>query len=81
MSIKQLPHHRLRGGRRQHHPHQAIQTATDAAAGVSRVIVPPGKYLTGGIELKGNIIFELQGRAKLPGTEPLEAYATHEGAD
>jgi len=50
---------------------EAIQAAIDAAADVGdgRVIVPPGKYLTGGIELKDNIIFELQGRAKLLGTE------------
>ncbi|MCR9099218.1 MAG: glycosyl hydrolase family 28 protein [bacterium] len=62
---------------------QAIQAAIDAAAevGGGRVIIPPGKYLTGGIELRDNIIFELQGGATLLGTNQLEAYATHEGTD
>lgn len=62
---------------------QAIQSAIDAAAeaGGGRVIVPPGKYLTGGIELRDNIIFELQGGATLLGTDQLDAYATHEGTD
>ncbi|MEQ8705738.1 MAG: glycosyl hydrolase family 28 protein [Phaeodactylibacter sp.] len=62
---------------------QAIQAAIDAAAeaGGGRVIVPPGKYLTGGIELRDNIIFELQGGATLLGTDQLNAYATHEGTD
>lgn len=62
---------------------QAIQAAIDAAAaaGGGRVIVPAGKYLTGGIELRDNLIFELQGGAVLLGTDQLEAYATHEGTD
>lgn len=39
---------------------KAIQLAIDAAAAVGggRVIIPPGKYLTGGIELRDNIILE-----------------------
>ena len=62
---------------------QAIQAAIDAAAeaGGGRVIIPPGKYLTGGIELSDNIIFELQGGATLLGTDQLDAYATHKGTD
>jgi hypothetical protein len=55
---------------------QAIQAAIDAAAevGGGRVIIPPGKYLTGGIELRDNIIFELQGGATLLGTESYADY-------
>ena len=39
---------------------KAIQSAIDAAAAIGggRVIIPPGKYLTGGIELRDNIILE-----------------------
>jgi polygalacturonase len=61
----------------------AIQSAIDdaAEAGGGRVIVPAGKYLTGGIEMRDNIIFELQGGATLLGTNQLEAYAAHEGFD
>lgn len=62
---------------------KAIQSAIDAAAAVGggRVIIPPGKYLTGGIELRDNIILELQGGATLLGTDQLDAYATHKGSD
>lgn len=62
---------------------QSIQKAIDAAAEAEggRVIVPPGQYLTGGIELRDNIVFELQGGATLLGTDQLDAYATHEGTD
>ena len=40
---------------------EAIQAAIDAAAeeGGGKVIVPPGKYITGSIALKSNIVFEV----------------------
>jgi len=62
---------------------EAIQKAIDGAykAGGGRVIVPPGKYLTGGIEIKDNVTFYVDAGAILLGSKDLSSYATHDGYD
>ncbi len=62
---------------------EAMQAAIDEAykAGGGRVVVPPGNYLTGGIELKENVTFYIDGGATILGSKELSSYATHEGFD
>lgn len=57
---------------------EAIQKAIDEAynAGGGRVIVLPGKYLTGGIQIKDNVIFYVNAGAIIIGNKYLSSYAT-----
>lgn len=58
-----------------------IQKAIDAAfqAGGGEVIVPPGKYLIGTVELKNNVTFKIEAGAVLLGSEKLSDYTEHDG--
>jgi polygalacturonase len=58
-----------------------IQMAVDtcAKAGGSRVVVPPGKYLTGPIFLKSNLEFEVLSGATLLGSTNFDDYPTMQG--
>ena len=60
---------------------EAIQKAIDAAckAGGGRVVVPPGKYLTGGVEIKDNVTFYVAAGATILGSKDLGNYAAHDG--
>ncbi len=60
---------------------EAIQKAIDAAYknGGGTVVVPPGKYLTGGIEMKDNVTLKLNAGAVLFGSKNLNAYTAHNG--
>ncbi len=62
---------------------RAIQAAIDTAfaVGGGRVIIPPGRYLSGSIVLKSNITFELQAGATLIGSGQLEDYQQNPGFD
>src|SRR4051812_7356127 len=48
--------------------------ACAAAAGGGRVIVPPGRYLTGTVRLRSHVTLVLEGGAELLGTRDLGAY-------
>src|SRR5688500_651372 len=54
----------------------ALNKAVDAcaAAGGGRVLVPPGKYLTGTVRLRSNVTLELQAGAEIVGTLDLDHY-------
>lgn len=55
----------------------SINQAIDAcaASGGGRVLVPPGRYLTGTIHLKSNVAMELAAGATIVGTSELDRYA------
>ena len=55
---------------------EAIQKAIDACAtdGGGRVVLPPGKYLSGTVHLKSNVTFFLEAGARLVGTAKLDEY-------
>jgi polygalacturonase len=59
----------------------AIQAAIDAAhaAGGGVAYLPPGRYLSGGIELKTNVTLHLEAGATLLGSTNLSDYPPHEG--
>lgn len=54
----------------------AIQKAIDACAtaGGGRVVMPPGKYLSGTVHLKSNVTLFLEAGARLMGTTKLDEY-------
>ena len=54
----------------------AIQKAIDACdkAGGGQVVIPPGKYLSGTLNLKSNVTLFLQAGARLVGTAKLDEY-------
>ena len=58
-----------------------IQAAIDEAAkkGGGTVVIPPGDYMTGGIEVKSNITLNIMGGATLWGTKDLNEYSEIEG--
>jgi hypothetical protein len=60
---------------------KAIQNAIDVAAeaGGGIVIVPPGKYITGSIELRDNIELRVMAGAMLLGSGKIEDYTIQEG--
>ena len=60
---------------------QMIQKAVDAAflAGGGEVVVPPGEYLSGTIELKDNVTFHVEAGAVILGAEKLADYTEHPG--
>lgn len=60
---------------------QAIQAAIDAAhaAGGGTAYLPPGTYLSGGIELKSRVTLRLEAGATLLGSTDLADYPPHEG--
>ena len=45
-----------------------------AAVGGGRVLIPPGKYLTGTVHLKSNVTILLDAGAELIGTPDLDQY-------
>ncbi len=57
----------------------AIQKAIDDAnqAGGGKVVVPPGKYISGTIFLKDNVTFEVRSGATILGSPDLEDYYEH----
>lgn len=57
----------------------AFSKAIDAAYcnGGGRVVVPPGVYVTGTIELKSNIVLEIQEGAKIVGSSNYGDYSKH----
>ncbi|TDD72682.1 glycoside hydrolase family 28 protein [Jiangella aurantiaca] len=59
----------------------AVQAAIDAAhsAGGGTVYVPPGTYLTGGIELRSNVTLHVEAGATLLGSPDLADYPPHAG--
>ena len=56
-----------------------VAVDTCAKAGGSRVVVPPGKYLTGPIFLKSNLEFEVLSGATLLGSTNFDDYPTMQG--
>ncbi|MBN2270394.1 MAG: right-handed parallel beta-helix repeat-containing protein, partial [Sedimentisphaerales bacterium] len=54
----------------------AIQKAIDACdkVGGGRVVIPPGKYLSGTVHLKSNVTLFLEAGARLMGTPKLDEY-------
>ena len=56
----------------------AVQKAVDAAGDAGgRVVLPPGRYLCGTIELRSRVTLEIQQGAVLVGSSRLEDYRTH----
>lgn len=60
---------------------EAIQAAIDAAhaAGGGAAYLPPGTYLSGGIELRSRVTLHLEAGATLLGSTDLADYPPHEG--
>ncbi len=59
----------------------AIQAAIDACekAGGGKVVVPPGRFLTGPLFLKSNLVFEVVAGATLLGSTNFKDYPTMQG--
>jgi polygalacturonase len=59
----------------------AIQAAIDACAkaGGGKVVVPPGRFLTGPLFLKSNLVFEVVAGATLLGSANFKDYPTMQG--
>jgi polygalacturonase len=55
---------------------KALQAAVDACAakGGGVVVIPPGEFLTGSIELRSNVTLEIAGGAVLRGSPDLADY-------
>ena len=55
---------------------EAIKFATEN--GISQVVVPPGVYITGTIQLKSNIYFEIQAGATIKASPEINDFVTYE---
>lgn len=56
---------------------KAIKTCGESGGGT--VIIPPGKYLSGPIELMSNVTLHLESGATIKGSSKLEDYAVEQG--